>query len=83
MKTSHAVAVSAAIGLGLATLLVGLLVGGGRWLLRVQHHDTPTATTAAPVADAEQLATQALAPYQARLQATRRPVLQVQLQPMT
>ncbi|WP_295938450.1 YwqG family protein [uncultured Xanthomonas sp.] len=82
MKTSHAVAVSAAIGLGLATLLVGLLVGGGRWLLRAQHHDTPTATTAAPVADAEQLAIQALAPYQARLQATRRPVVQLQLRPM-
>ncbi|UYC10691.1 YwqG family protein [Xanthomonas sp. CFBP 8445] len=85
MKTSHAVAVSAAIGLGTAALLVLLLVGGGRWLLRMQHSATPTTASAAPVApvaDAEQLATGALAPYRARLQATRRPVLQLQLQPM-
>ncbi|MBB5884450.1 DUF1963 domain-containing protein [Xanthomonas sp. LMG 8992] len=82
MKTSHAVAVSAAIGLGLVALLALLLLGGRWWVLRGQHSHTPTTATAAPDADAEQLATQALAPYQARLQATRRSMLQVQLQPM-
>ncbi|MXV08865.1 MULTISPECIES: YwqG family protein [unclassified Xanthomonas] len=86
MKTSHAVAVSAAIGLGLAVLLVLLLLGGGWWALRAQRSHTPTTATAASAsaapADAEQLAAQALAPYRARLQATRRPMLQLQLQPM-
>ncbi|MET0550897.1 MAG: YwqG family protein [Xanthomonas sp.] len=84
MKTSHAVAVSAAIGLGLVVLLAVLLLGGRWWVLRTLHGDTPkTATaTAGTAADARAQATQALAPYQARLQATRRPVVHLHLQPM-
>lgn len=83
MKTAHAVAVSAAIALALAALLAGLAMGGSWWLTRNLQVPLPPATPSPPAAPAAKVqADAALAPYRARLDATRRPVSQLRLQPM-
>lgn len=83
MKTSHAVAVSTVITLALLAVFGGLLLGGSLWLKHSMElplppaRPTPTPTPVAPVQ-----AERALVPYRARLEATRKPVAQLRLQPM-
>ncbi|MBB4125600.1 uncharacterized protein YwqG [Xanthomonas translucens] len=81
MKTSNAVLLSVAITLALVAALGGLLLGGGWWLKRSMHSAQPVA----PSPDAAKVEVDAdavLAPYRQRLDATRRPVAVLGLQPM-
>ncbi|WP_369980481.1 YwqG family protein [Xanthomonas bundabergensis] len=84
MKTSNAVLLSTVITLGLVAALGGLVLGGGWWLKRTMQVSPPLAPSphAAPAAKAQVQADAVLAPYRQRLEATRRPVAQVRLQPM-
>ncbi|MDR6675772.1 YwqG family protein [Xanthomonas sp. 1678] len=83
MKTSHAVVVSTVITLALLAVFGGLLLGGSLWLKHSMKLPLPPATPAPAAAPAAPVqAEQALAPYRARLEATRKPVAHLRLQPM-
>ncbi|WP_369937393.1 YwqG family protein [Xanthomonas tesorieronis] len=81
MKTSNAVLLSVAITLALVAALGGLVLGGGWWLKRSMQSAQPVASSP-DAAKVEVNANAVLAPYRQRLDATRRPVAVVGLQPM-
>ncbi|MBN6112524.1 YwqG family protein [Xanthomonas bonasiae] len=85
MKTSNAVLLSTVITLALVAVLGGLVLGGGWWLERNAQVSLPPVAPsphAASAAKAEVKADAVLAPYRQRLDATRKPVAQLRLQPM-
>ncbi|MCC4596723.1 YwqG family protein [Xanthomonas campestris pv. phormiicola] len=84
MKTSNAVLLSTVITLALVAVLGGLMLGGFWWLKRTMQGPPPVApsSSAAPAAKVPVQTDAVLAPYRQRLDATRRPVAQLRLQPM-
>jgi hypothetical protein len=84
MKTSNAVLLSTALTLALVAVLGGLMLGGFWWLKRTMQGPPPVApsSSAAPAAKVPVQADAVLAPYRQRLDATRKPVAQLRLQPV-
>ncbi|WNJ28036.1 DUF1963 domain-containing protein [Xanthomonas translucens pv. translucens] len=85
MKTSNAVLLSTVITLALVAVLGGLMLGGFWWLKRTMQGAPPPVAPSSSTASAAKVPVPAdavLAPYRQRLDATRRPVAQVRLQPM-
>ncbi|WP_068813924.1 DUF1963 domain-containing protein, partial [Xanthomonas translucens] len=85
MKTSNAVLLSTVITLALVAVLGGLMLGGFWWLKRTMQGAPPPVAPSSSTASAARVPVPAdavLAPYRQRLEATRKPVAQLRLQPM-